>query len=212
MVQDPRDALIDSMPRSALEYVAVDHCLPLREIAALLTRRAREPIPPEQQPASAALVIESAIDEAKVTAMGDTNPVGTLSAFTCPDCRGPLWEIRDGGLLRFRCRSGHAFSSESMIAGQSEALDEALWAAYNTLNESAILSDRLAGDARVRGHHFVARRMEEKAQEQRRRAGVVRTVIGQGNGVAPTPDDAEGDAETGDELESAAGGAEALGS
>jgi two-component system, chemotaxis family, protein-glutamate methylesterase/glutaminase len=212
VVQDPHDALIDSMPRNALEYVAVDHCLPLREIPALIARLAREPAPPETRAASAAIVIESAIDEAKETVMGNENPVGTLSAFTCPECRGPLWEIRDGELLRFRCRAGHAFSSESMIAGQSEALDEALWAAFNTLNESAILSERLAADARVRGHTYMARRMAERAREQRKRASVVRAVIGEGNGVAPAPDEDAGEAESGGEHEGVVGSGEAVGS
>lgn len=209
VVQDPRDALIASMPRNALEYVAVDHCLPLREIAALLARLAHEPAPPEQRTASPAIVVEAAVDEAKEPTMDDENPIGTLSALTCPECRGPLWEIRDGELLRFRCRSGHAFSSESMVAGQSEALDEALWTAYNTLNESAIFSGRLAADAHARGQHYMARRMEERAREQRKRASVVRAVIGEGNGAAPTPDEAAGDA--GDEREDAAGNGAASG-
>src|SRR5262249_8890539 len=42
VVQDPRDALIPGMPRSALRFVAVDHCLPLVEIPALLRRLAQE--------------------------------------------------------------------------------------------------------------------------------------------------------------------------
>src|SRR5690348_4386832 len=81
VVQDPRDALIDSMPRNALEYVAVYHCLPLREIAAPLTRLAHKPAPPEKKPASAQILVEAAIDEAKETTMGEDNPIGTLSAF-----------------------------------------------------------------------------------------------------------------------------------
>ena len=212
VVQDPKDALIDSMPRNALEYVAVDHCLPLRDIPALLTRLAHEPAARETLPASGEMLVEAAIDEAKVTAMGNENPVGTLSAFTCPECRGPLWEIRDGELLRFRCRSGHAFSSESMIAGQSEALDEALWAAFNTLNESAILSERLAAEAHARGHTYMAHRMTERAREQRTRASVVRAVIGEGNGVALAPDEGAGEAESDAGRERAAMSGEAVGS
>ena len=36
VVQDPDDAADPGMPRSALRHVAIDHCLPLRDIPALL--------------------------------------------------------------------------------------------------------------------------------------------------------------------------------
>src|SRR5437660_7226310 len=57
VVQDPRDALCGDMPRSAMENVAVDHCLPAAEIGSLISRLTREsvavhsPLPPllEQQ-------------------------------------------------------------------------------------------------------------------------------------------------------------------
>ena len=42
VVQDPSDALFPSMPRSAMRHVAVDHCVPLAEMASLLARLTRE--------------------------------------------------------------------------------------------------------------------------------------------------------------------------
>ncbi len=44
--------------------------------------------------------------------------------YSCPEWGGTLREVQDDTLLRFRCRVGHAFSVESMIAQQSEALDK----------------------------------------------------------------------------------------
>jgi two-component system, chemotaxis family, protein-glutamate methylesterase/glutaminase len=38
VVQDPREAEYPAMPRNALRYVSVDHCVPLAEMAPLLTR------------------------------------------------------------------------------------------------------------------------------------------------------------------------------
>jgi two-component system chemotaxis response regulator CheB len=43
VVQDPEDAVAPSMPSSALRYVDVDHCVPLRLIPELLTSLAAEP-------------------------------------------------------------------------------------------------------------------------------------------------------------------------
>ena len=44
VVQDPLDALFPDMPQNALAAVAVDHVLPMAEIAPLLDRLAREPV------------------------------------------------------------------------------------------------------------------------------------------------------------------------
>lgn len=44
IVQHPEDARFPSMPRSAMNSVAVDHCLPLAEIPGLLARLTRQPL------------------------------------------------------------------------------------------------------------------------------------------------------------------------
>ena len=62
----------------------------------------------------------------------------------CPDCGGPLWELRDEKLRRYRCRIGHAFTAESLLAGQSEALECALWAAVRTMEERVRILTTLA--------------------------------------------------------------------
>jgi hypothetical protein len=62
-----------------------------------------------------------------------------------------------------------------MLAGQSEYVDGALWAAYNTLNQSAIMAEQLAQDSR--GHDAVVWRFEERARLQRSCAHVLRGVL-----------------------------------
>jgi len=52
----------------------------------------------------------------------------------------------DGKLVRFRCRVGHAFTAEGVLDGKSEALESALYAALNTLEESAEMADRLLAE------------------------------------------------------------------
>ncbi|HYL95673.1 MAG TPA: hypothetical protein VET69_07710, partial [Terriglobales bacterium] len=53
---------------------------------------------------------------------------GVPSVYSCPECNGTLWEIREGKLLRFRCRVGHAYG-ESLLASKNEELESALWTA-----------------------------------------------------------------------------------
>jgi two-component system chemotaxis response regulator CheB len=69
---------------------------------------------------------------------------GTPTAFACPSCHGALWELQDGNLSRYRCHTGHAFSPESLLAEQSDAIEEALYSALRALQEKAVALRRLA--------------------------------------------------------------------
>jgi two-component system, chemotaxis family, protein-glutamate methylesterase/glutaminase len=47
--------------------------------------------------------------EHRIASMDETTPenvekLGHPSPFTRPECEGPLWEIQDQEVLRFRCR------------------------------------------------------------------------------------------------------------
>ena len=88
----------------------------------------------------------------------DERRMGKPSMFTCPDCSGTLWEVKEGELLRFRCRVGHAFSPEAMREGYGDWIEGALWSAVRILEESAALERKLAGDAASRGDNLSAAR------------------------------------------------------
>ncbi len=131
IIQDPDEALYPSMPHSAQAHVAVDYSLPVAEIGPLLDRLARE-ISPEPEPEGGTkeeggypmsdnLEKEVKTFELDVNEMTADEQAGKPSVFSCPECGGVLWEIQDGDLLRFRCRVGHAYSIESVLAGQDEA-------------------------------------------------------------------------------------------
>jgi two-component system chemotaxis response regulator CheB len=103
--------------------------------------------------------------------------LGTPSGFTCPECEGPLWEIQDKKILRFRCRVGHAYTAESMLTEKSETLETALWVALNTLEEGAQMSQRLVTEARARGHEHAAARFEKRAQKTTEQAILIRQAL-----------------------------------
>lgn len=178
VVQDPHEALYPSMPRSAMENVAVDYCLPLAEIVPTLVRLASEPAPDEASfPVPPGMELESRIVGMDMDALHNEERSGTPSVFSCPECNGVLYEMQDGDLTRFRCRVGHAFSAETMLAEQAEELETALWMAMNTLEESASLSRRMMQNSRERGHTMIARRFEDKVREAEQRAEVIRQVL-----------------------------------
>ena len=97
--------------------------------------------------------------------------------FTCPDCQGTLFEIDDGGGIRFRCRAGHAYSAEAMDNAQSEAAERALWSALRALEERGGLMRKLADHADRRGHTTIAAMFLERAAEADRDVDAIRAHI-----------------------------------
>ena len=137
IVQDPAGAENPSMPRSALAHVAVDHCLPLGEIAPLLVKlvmaraKAARPTP---QPATKTQVPE-------MTAEFTLNhPV----AVTCPDCGGALRRKELGALTQFQCHIGHRYTAEVMVATQLLAMERFIESAMRSMNERAELCREMA--------------------------------------------------------------------
>jgi two-component system chemotaxis response regulator CheB len=178
VVQDPAEALFSGMPRSAIENVEVDHVVPLSDIAPLLVRLAREEVEGvDAEPVPRAMDQEANIVELDMDAVEGKDRPGTPSSFACPECGGVLWELHDGKLLRFRCRVGHAFSSDSLLSKQSDELEAALWTALRALEERVSLATRVAKHARERNQTAVARRFEERMQESRQHAEAIRRLL-----------------------------------
>lgn len=198
IVQDPKDALVPSMPESALEYVSVDHCLPLSDIPGLLVRLAHEAAEREETfPVPRDMEIESRLSALDSRTLASNERPGVPSSLTCPECKGPLWEMHDGDLMRFRCRQGHAYSSESMMEGQMDGVEDALWTAINVLDENTQMIRRLAGEARRRKVKYLAARFDERLQERIQQAELLRRVVLNGGSSAtaltnvPAPGDQE---------------------
>jgi two-component system chemotaxis response regulator CheB len=196
VVQDPADAFFPSMPESVLEYVQTDYCLPLAEIGPALTRLAHQPAQDDAAyPVPAEMEAEEKLLEMDEKTMDSVQRPGRLSVFSCPECKGPLWELRDGELLRFRCRQGHAFTGASMMAEQAEAVEDALWTALNILQESAQMSKRMAGEAQQHNRHRAAAHFETMAREKMQRADTLRQVLLNSKNEPPTnaaaPDEEE---------------------
>ncbi|MDV2993962.1 MAG: Protein-glutamate methylesterase/protein-glutamine glutaminase [Chroococcidiopsis sp. SAG 2025] len=177
IVQDPEEAMYLGMPRSAIENVEVDRILPVADMATLLVELARQPIVTETAAISDDMEMEADMAELELNAMQNPDRPGTPSPYGCPDCGGVLWELDEGRLMRFRCRTGHAYSTDSLLAAQSESLEDALWSALRALEEKAALTQRLGDRARDRQQTYSARRFEEQARAAHQQATLVRQLI-----------------------------------
>ena len=134
IVQDPADAAYPDMPQSVITHVGADHCAPLAQMGALLEKLAARKVGVSRKP-PADLVIEAKIAERVVSDLQSVEALGTQVPFNCPDCGGVLWQMKHGGLLRYRCHTGHGFSSAALLAQQGEKIEETLWVALRMFEE-----------------------------------------------------------------------------
>jgi two-component system, chemotaxis family, protein-glutamate methylesterase/glutaminase len=123
VVQNPDTALHPSMPENALKYVDADYVLDLKEIAATLVHLA---------------VTERSVSREVVEPM-----TRSLIKVTCPECRGPLWEEREGNVVQYRCRVGHAYSPLALSEEHHATVERSIWSAIVALEEAADIAERL---------------------------------------------------------------------
>jgi two-component system, chemotaxis family, protein-glutamate methylesterase/glutaminase len=174
-VQNLETALYPGMPQSAIDHVAVDQILSPFAMARLLAQLAVESPYPEVTPMSQDHHPNGEADEFAIT--DRRIQPGVPSTMACPECHGVLWEVKDGELVLFRCRVGHAYSDEALLAHQSEQLEAALWTALRALEEHTALSRRLAARANSRGHAHSAAAFTEQAMNAEHHASVIRNVL-----------------------------------
>lgn len=151
VVQDPAEALEPSMPMTAMRYVQVDHCVPLRLLADTLVRLTAETVPALLSPTPPHLTSEHSISTGGDNPMDKLNAIGKPSPIACPDCHGVLWELENSKPVRYRCHTGHAFSILSLAHTQSAATEEALWSAIRALKEREVTLRRLVECCRADG-------------------------------------------------------------
>jgi two-component system chemotaxis response regulator CheB len=186
LVQEPRDAEFPEMPSSAIAWAEPDHVAPLGELAKALIDRVGEAAPASPLcPEDIRMEADLAFGYAKDHAM-EKQP-GTRSVFSCPECQGALWEIKDGDLVRYRCHVGHAYSAEAMLDANGEELERALWSAMRTLEERAELVRRIADSATRGARDRSAERFRARAQEYEDQAERIRELLRHGLGPRNGP-------------------------
>ena len=176
VVQHPKDALVPSMVESALHYVEVDHCLPASELGALLAKLAAQPAG-ESLSAPPAVRLEAAIAAQEHSTMKDEDRLGELSVFTCPECHGPLWEVEDGDVLRYRCHTGHAFAPDAVMEAQAIEADEILWSLLRSHQQRAEFARRMAEREKTNDRSELAGEFGKRAKEYEADAALIERIL-----------------------------------
>jgi len=182
VAQEPEDAVYPSMPTHAIEIAGADHALPVAKMATLLTELVTEEVDMSGAPEPTELMaVETALADLDADALNDEERPGVPSGFGCPSCHGSLYMITEGGLERYRCRVGHAWSPDALAAEQSEALEGALWMALRGLEERAALSLRMEERAAKRGHAHSADAFRQRHDEAQEAALLIRGLLQRGD-------------------------------
>ena len=84
-----------------------------------------------------------------------------------------MWEIEDGGPLRFRCHIGHAYSAGLLNLALDQNLRYAMGMSLRTLDERIALARRLGRGASTNGYALTAANWAAKAQEYEKEAEVI---------------------------------------
>ena len=184
IVQDPRDTEWPSMPQSALNHVPVDYSVPATQIGTLLQQ-----LVTDARKSGGAMSNEDENLASKelrelTTHQDERQHPGEPSPYSCPECGGVLWELKDGELLRFRCRVGHAYTNETLTSEQALVVEHALWSALRALEEQAAVRRRMAERARRNGRTTSAERFQGRARELEEQAQQVRNLVLAGVGAA----------------------------
>jgi two-component system chemotaxis response regulator CheB len=176
IVQDPEDAAWPDMPRAALEYVKADYVVPASQLAATLMDVVRQPAALTKL-APAGTGKEIRISEFDLDEIENPEKVGQLSPLACPECNGSLWEIQNGGPVRYRCHVGHTFTASTLLAEKANTFETALWEALRALEERAMLARRMALHANNRGSLRSVARFEQQAETVEQHAATLRRML-----------------------------------
>lgn len=143
IVQEPDEAEFPDMPSSVLGHVDVDYRVPVADIGYIIgdlyTKPARPaPTVPEE------IKTEAAMAERMVTKIENFEKIGTRSNYTCPDCGGSLWSVKNDPVHRYRCFTGHAYTERLLDEKKIEQLEDALWVSIRLMEERENLLETTA--------------------------------------------------------------------
>jgi two-component system, chemotaxis family, protein-glutamate methylesterase/glutaminase len=176
VVQEPADAIYPELPANALRVVKADHVLPVAQMAALLVGLVNQPAANGSTPPPD-IVAEARFAERQMRFNEDKMELGEPVSISCPSCDGPMQEMHTDGIHRYRCHVGHAFTAESLLVGQGEAVERALWSALRMMEERALMLSKMADEERAGGRMIAAGRFEERTAEMRQHVHHLRELV-----------------------------------
>ena len=79
--------------------------------------------------------------------------------------------------MRFRCHTGHAFTISALLAEVTESVEDNLWQAMRSLEESNMLLEKLGQHFTKEGQPGEAELFQTKAQQMAKQAQLIHDAI-----------------------------------
>lgn len=180
IVQNPSEALYSDMPQSAITHVDVDRIVSSSDIPAILEELVMKSVPHTNGLSDT----EKDLMKTEINiAMQDNSfesgimEKGKLSPFTCPECHGVMVSIPEGSHTRFRCHTGHGFSSSALLDELTKSVEESFWNSLRGMEETIMLLEKKGRELESAGDRDTAKDFYKKAQEVRNQSHQVRKII-----------------------------------
>lgn len=142
IVQDPKDAEYSEMPRSAMNNLKVDYCVPLAGMGNLIEKLCNEAHGKEKNIPDD-VRSEAEIAERVLSDVAQVNALGSQVPYNCPNCGGVLWEMDQPVEKRYRCHTGHSYTETALHIAQTEKIEETLWICLRMLEERKNLMNNM---------------------------------------------------------------------
>lgn len=180
IVQDPADCEAPSMPRSALAAAPADALATADQLASVIGAavsgaKRREEVKVSTRPD---LDQEAQIGNKGVVPPEELDQIGERSPLTCPNCSGTLWRMRDEHPLRYRCHTGHAFTSLSLEEGTAKRAEDGIWSAIRAVHERIILAEERRRWAEHAGSADDVAIEKTRIEENQKLAELLRAAVG----------------------------------
>lgn len=164
IVQDPNEAEYPDMPLAVLDNMQVDYCVSLSQMGEIISNVVA-PSPPPEIEIPEQIQAEANIAENVSVGVDIVENLGDHTIYSCPDCGGGLWEIKDGKTSRYRCYIGHSYSEADLSLKQTENIEATLWVALRMMEERRNLLTKLAEDNVKKGFARLSADHRQRADE-----------------------------------------------
>jgi two-component system chemotaxis response regulator CheB len=176
VVQDPNEAEYPDMPLSVLESTEADFCVSLHKMGETIqqiisTGEVKGIKPPDDVVAEAQIAENVAIDVNLVSELGE------YAMFSCPDCGGGLWQLKDDKMDRYRCHVGHVYSRENLLLKHSESLEGTLWVALRMMEERRNLLNSISEKENGKGLQRLGQSHKQRADEMQTHIEKLKEVL-----------------------------------